>query len=56
VSGIGLLDSVNILKVVRLGEMAVENQLPTLKKATGWPNRMRQVFFPRQVQNDSRPA
>ncbi len=56
VSGIGLLDSVNIFKVVRLGEIAVEKQLPTLKKATGWPNRMRQVIFPRRVQNDSRPA
>jgi NTE family protein len=49
VEGIGLLDTVDVHKVVQLGEEAVNAILPDLKRATSWPNRMRRIYFkPRQ--------
>jgi NTE family protein len=48
VGDIGLLDKVDVHKVVRLGEQAVDAILPELKRATAWPNRMRRKYFPRQ--------
>jgi NTE family protein len=56
VSGIGLLDNVNVHKVIRLGEIATDIALPKLKRAVAWPSRIRQAVFPHRVQNDSRPA
>jgi len=48
VEGIGLLDTVDVHKVVRLGEEAVDAILPDLKRATAWPNRIRRKYFPSQ--------
>jgi NTE family protein len=50
VSGIGLLDNVDVHKIVRLGERAVDAALPELKRVVAWPNRLYQVVFPRRVQ------
>ena len=46
VEGIGLLDTVEVHKVVRLGEQAVDAILPDLKRSTAWPNRIRRKYFP----------
>jgi len=46
VEGIGLLDTVDVHKVIRLGEEAMEAVLPDLKRATTWPNRLRRKYFP----------
>ena len=56
VSGIGILDNVDVHKVIRKGEIATDAALPRLRQATAWPSRIRQVMFPHRVQNDSRPA
>ncbi|MBN2387379.1 MAG: patatin-like phospholipase family protein [Anaerolineales bacterium] len=48
VAEIGLLDVVDVLKVVRLGEKAVEAVLPDLKQAVAWPNRLRHRLFPKR--------
>jgi NTE family protein len=47
VGGIGLLDKVDTHKLVRLGEKAAEAALPELKRAVGWPRRLRRRIFPR---------
>jgi NTE family protein len=47
VEGIGLLDKVDVHKLVRLGEEAVNAILPNLKHATAWPNRIRRKYFTR---------
>jgi NTE family protein len=47
--GIGLLDTVDVHRLVRLGEKAVEVALPALQRATAWPNRMRRKYFHRRV-------
>jgi len=46
VEGIGLLDKVDVHKIIRLGEEAMDAALPDLKRATGWKNRMRRKYFP----------
>jgi NTE family protein len=46
VEGIGLLDVVDVHKVVRSGEIAMDALLPKLKQATAWPNRFRRKYFP----------
>ena len=52
VEGIGLLDTVGVHKVVRLGEQAVDAILPDRKRSTAWPNRIRRKYFPsRQEKN-----
>jgi NTE family protein len=48
VNGIGLLDSVDVHKVIRLGERAVDAALPDLKRAVAWSNRLRRRLFPRK--------
>jgi NTE family protein len=48
VEGIGLLDKVDVHKVVQKGEEAMEAVLPELKRATAWPNRLRRRYFPIQ--------
>ncbi len=48
VGGIGLLDVVDVHRVVRAGEKAVEAALPELKKATAWPSRMRRKYLHRR--------
>jgi NTE family protein len=45
VQGIDLLDKVVIKDVVKLGEEAVEEALPQLKKATSWTTRMTKTIF-----------
>ena len=50
VSGIGLLDNVDVHKVVRLGEKAAAAVLPELNRVVAWPNRVYQAVFPRRVQ------
>jgi NTE family protein len=46
VEGIGLLDIVDVHKVVHLGEIALDAALSELKRATAWPNRLRRRYFP----------
>jgi NTE family protein len=46
VEGIGLLDKVDVHKVVRMGEDAMDLVLPDLKQATSWSNRFRRKYFP----------
>ena len=41
VSGIGLLDNVDVHRTVGLGEKATEIALPDLKRMLAWPNRLR---------------
>jgi NTE family protein len=48
VGGIGILDNVNVSKIVRLGEKAVEEALPDLKRALTWPNRLRRKVIPKR--------
>jgi hypothetical protein len=50
VDGIGLLDIVDIHKIVRLGEYAMDAELPDLKRATAWPNRLRRKYFPPRLE------
>jgi hypothetical protein len=50
VSGIGLLDKVDVHRVVRLGERAAEAALPELKRAVAWPNRLRRLMVPHRLQ------
>jgi NTE family protein len=50
VSGIGLLDKVDVHKIVRLGEKAAAAALPELNRVVAWPNRVYQAVFPRRVQ------
>jgi len=45
VGGIGILDNVNVSKIVRLGEKATEEALPDLKRALTWANRFRRKVF-----------
>jgi NTE family protein len=45
VQDIGLLDKVVIKDVAKLGEQAVEEVLPQLKKVTSWSSRMRKTLF-----------
>ncbi len=45
VKGIGLLDNVDVHRIVRLGEEAMDAVLPDLKRATAWPNRLRRKYF-----------
>jgi NTE family protein len=42
---IGLLDTVDLQNVIRLGEDAVEDVLIDLKQATSWPHRVRLKYF-----------
>jgi NTE family protein len=41
VGGIGILDKVDVHKIVRQGEKAVDAALPDLRQAVSWPNRIR---------------
>jgi NTE family protein len=50
VSGIGLLDKVDVHRVVCLGERAAEAALPELKRAVAWPNRLRRLMVPHRLQ------
>ena len=45
VSGIGLLDKVDILKVTQKGEEAARFALPELQRAVAWPNRLKRRLF-----------
>jgi predicted acylesterase/phospholipase RssA len=49
VVGIGLLDKVDVHKVIRKGEEAMDAALPDLKLATSWSNRFRRKYFFRQA-------
>lgn len=52
VGRLGLLDSVEIGDVIRLGEKAAEAALPELMRAVSWPRRMgRQLFPPGERRN-----
>jgi NTE family protein len=46
VSGIGMLDKVDVHNVVRMGEIAAEAVLPELRQVVAWPNRLRRMMFP----------
>jgi hypothetical protein len=39
-----LLDKVVVKDVAMLGEVAVEEILPALKKVTSWTNRVKKIF------------
>jgi NTE family protein len=45
VNSIGLLDKVDIHKVVLLGEESTELVLPELQRTVAWPNRLRRQLF-----------
>jgi NTE family protein len=47
VSGIGLLDKVDVHAIVRKGENAAEVMLPELMREAAWPNRLRRMLFNR---------
>lgn len=53
VSGIGLLDKVDVHRIARLGEKAAEAALPDLKQALAWPNRLRRWVVPQRHTNDT---
>ena len=44
-TGIGVLDRVDVHAVVELGETAAEAALPELRRITSWPNRLRRAVF-----------
>jgi NTE family protein len=46
VGSIGLLESVDVGKVARLGEKATEAVLPDLLRAVSWPRRIERQLFP----------
>ena len=46
VEGIGILDTVDVHKIICLGEEAMDAALPELKHATAWPYRLRRKYFP----------
>ena len=48
VSGIGLLDKVDVHKIVRLGEKATDAALPELRQAVAWSKRLRRIVFSRR--------
>ncbi len=48
VGGVGLLDKVEVSKIVHMGELAAEAALPELRRAVTWPNRFRRRVFPRK--------
>jgi hypothetical protein len=48
VSGVGILDNVDISKIVCLGEKATEASLPDLRRAVAWPNRLQRRMFPKR--------
>ncbi len=48
VEGTGILDTVDVHQIIRLGEEAMQSALPDLKRATAWPNRLRRKYFPPQ--------
>ena len=45
IQDIGLLDKVVVKDVARLGELAVEEVLPQLKKVVSWTSRMHKIIF-----------
>jgi NTE family protein len=45
VNGIGVLDKVDVHKIVLKGEQAAEAVLPELRRAVAWPNRLRLKVF-----------
>jgi hypothetical protein len=45
VDGIGLLDRVDVHRIVKLGEQAMDAALPDLKRATSWLNRLRRKYY-----------
>jgi len=46
--GIGILDKVDVTKIIRIGEKAAEEALPDLRNALAWPNRIRRKVFHRR--------
>jgi NTE family protein len=45
VSGVGLLDKVEVHKIVHMGEIAANAAIPELKRAVAWPDRLRRKMF-----------
>jgi NTE family protein len=45
VEGIGMLDKVDVHKIIQIGEEAMRAALPELRRATTWPNRMKRKYF-----------
>jgi NTE family protein len=45
VSGIGMLDKVDVHRIIKMGENATVDILPELKRAIAWPNRLRKMIF-----------
>jgi NTE family protein len=48
VSGIGLLEKVDVHHLVKLGEQAAEAALPNLKRAVAWPQQIQRRLFPKK--------
>jgi NTE family protein len=51
VEGIGLLDKVDVHKVIKMGEEAMDAAMPELKRTTSWSTRMRKRYFPARQGN-----
>jgi len=49
VGHIGLMDKVDVREMIRLGERAVDESLPEIKRSLAWPNRLRRRWFPKGV-------
>jgi len=49
VGGIGMLDKVDVHRIVRTGEKAAEAALPELKRVTAWPHRLRRALSPKRI-------
>jgi len=45
VGHIGLMDKVDVREMIRLGERAVDESLPEIKRSLAWPNRLRRRWF-----------
>ena len=45
VTGIGVLDRVDVHDVVKRGEVAAEAAVPEIKRVASWPNRLRRTLF-----------
>ncbi len=45
VTGIGVLDRVDVHDVVKCGEVATNAALPEIKRVASWPNRLRRTLF-----------
>ncbi len=56
VKGVGLLDAVDVHRIVHAGEEATDAVSPELSRMATWTYRLRHFVFPRQDQDGTRPS